>query len=1105
MIPALPDRPSYRWMTVTLLVATGVYVWYTFNHYGRLNDHNQRQLANATSELKATLQRAQDTVKEFDNKWIRWNKPGKKQESQPQVCDFDSTQPYLDVDGCPLDQPTWGEGMIVRPSTDPMLAIQAVGRTRADGASPPGEPIRFRFRMDRLLKELAFTDAFQLIFIATPEGTVLYQESLDQRRWLQHLRWGSQTTRDGRSGRSATVVIQNLPHVLGGKDAWDRERSTNSRTSVRLGGTSHQLYLHPLVLDSSGSKVELIMGGAIPTSTIVLDALSLDTGLLAVSVFLLLLGMLGFPFVKLAFLDRHERFRIRDVVRLYLSTGVLLVLFTCCLFAWNAYVGWRGAANRGLETLAANVEARFLEEVTAIRDQLVKYDKLVGSESIDCDDAPLQTDWFKEPKTANHTQPSFWLPPPNRKVQIRLVAWIRPDGQQIWKATSDAINARTPLKDRPYFVAVRERHLFRLPAGGRPVFFGSDRSIVNGKFYTFVSMESKIPQTFCVDSPAFQEWKKEWNKEWKPVTSATAQLLSLDRQALPAGYGFALLNPDGGTIYHSDRRLALRENFLDELSNAAVARSLMYQGRSDRFDSRYRERPHGLYLKQIPLNLVDTRTPAGFYVVTFRDTSVERAFVARAALKALLGPMILLIGIFAAGYAGLALAARALDARWSAWLWPHGGLQSIYKRQALALVGLLAAGIAASASTGSTGVFVLAPLFAAALCIGIYVHGKPERVSRSRLTGRAWHATALVLLLLCLVVIPSAALFRLVLGHEFAKAISTERAWIEAQQLEAVRAGEIEAIDESYSPSKSAGRAYNRSSYFSCVPEPYDAEVAAGAPDLPCPIPGTAIMSCGRPEAGSSAEPEGFLTQVRPGRRLYNPIDAFIVRALQWGQTELPIRSATVARQRFRDDGLTYVQAGTLLWPSSPSIAALAGFCVIIGLLIWWLRWNTNHLFFANDDANGPGASPESFKTLWRARTPDEQMLLLQIAKERIANPYQGDVVRRLLGDGLLRLAPDLQPSSEAFDEFLLSKERECEAKMVEWENVNASHSWRYVRLVLVTGVSGLGLFLFVTQPAFQSSVIGVTTALTGTVTTGLKLRDAVMSWFVTPKGLGVR
>jgi len=123
-------------------------------------------------------------------------------------------------------------------------------------------------------------------------------------------------------------------------------------------------------------------------------------------------------------------------------------------------------------------------------------------------------------------------------------------------------------------------------------------------------------------------------------------------------------------------------------------------------------------------------------------------------------------------------------------------------------------------------------------------------------------------------------------------------------------------------------------------------------------------------------------------------------------------------------------------------------------------------------------------------------MVLLQIARERIANPYQRAIIQKLLRDGLLRLNPDLQPCSEEFDQFLQGKEHDLNGQLLAWEQVSVGHSWRYVRLALVAGVTCLGFFLIITQPALQSSLLGIATGITGALTTGLKARDAIATWF---------
>ena len=242
----------------------------------RLNDLNQRQLSNAGAEIKVGLDTAVETVRRFNSRWQETSKSTRS--GVAPVCDFDKNQPYLDLldpDVCAPKTPravSWGDFSVVAAVTHPTLAIEAHSEAKDDERST-----KFRFRTDKVLQELAFPDSFGLIFVATDTGKVLYQESPTRRLWLRHLRWGEQTFRDAHADRPPSLQIQNIAEVLGGgADEWNRLRSVSSRLSVQLGGTAHQLYLQPLVLEN-GERTELIVGGAVPTRTIVRDALALDT------------------------------------------------------------------------------------------------------------------------------------------------------------------------------------------------------------------------------------------------------------------------------------------------------------------------------------------------------------------------------------------------------------------------------------------------------------------------------------------------------------------------------------------------------------------------------------------------------------------------------------------------------------------------------------------------------------------------------------------------------------------------------------------------------------------------------------------------------------
>jgi hypothetical protein len=174
---------------------------------------------------------------------------------------------------------------------------------------------------------------------------------------------------------------------------------------------------------------------------------------------------------------------------------------------------------------------------------------------------------------------------------------------------------------------------------------------------------------------------------------------------------------------------------------------------------------------------------------------------------------------------------------------------------------------------------------------------------------------------------------------------------------------------------------------------------------------------------------------------------------------------------------------------------ALIGFTLTLALVCWWIGWNTKHLFLADLDASRESRS-EDCEQIWTRCTRDEQMVLVQIARERIANPYQRPIVEKLLQKGLVRLGPDVQPFSQAFEDFLRERKHDLREQITDWQDVNALRSWRYWRLILVSSVAAIGFFLLATQPGLQSSVMAIATGLTGVVTAGAKLREAVASWF---------
>ena len=191
---------------------------------------------------------------------------------------------------------------------------------------------------------------------------------------------GEQQFRDSGASQSGTLKLERLADVFGDDKAsgWPRLRSMSGRASLRLAGQSHEIYLEPLVLEN-GKKVSLVLGGAVPTEALVRQALAVDSYFLATLVFLLLAVALGVGFVKLMSLDPRERFRLRDVMALYLSTAALLALVTFAIQGLDAYIRWHHVADEGLRKLSCQFEQAYLEEIAKIQRQVDSFDEQLAA------------------------------------------------------------------------------------------------------------------------------------------------------------------------------------------------------------------------------------------------------------------------------------------------------------------------------------------------------------------------------------------------------------------------------------------------------------------------------------------------------------------------------------------------------------------------------------------------------------------------------------------------------------------------------------------------------------------------------------------------------
>jgi hypothetical protein len=117
------------------------------------------------------------------------------------------------------------------------------------------------------------------------------------------------------------------------------------------------------------------------------------------------------------------------------------------------------------------------------------------------------------------------------------------------------------------------------------------------------------------------------------------------------------------------------------------------------------------------------------------------------------------------------------------------------------------------------------------------------------------------------------------------------------------------------------------------------------------------------------------------------------------------------------------------------------------------------------------------YRRLWKACTPDEQLVLAEIAHEGFVNYKSRRTVRRLLGRGLIVKDPSFRVMNETFRRFVLSPQ--CQADVRAIEGAADPSPWDEVRTPFFVALGSAALFFMFTQRELFDATIAALTTLT--------------------------
>ncbi len=333
-------------------------------------------------------------------------------------------------------------------------------------------------------------------------------------------------------------------------------------TDVVLAGTGYKLFLQPVLVDvfsdapnQEEPAQEWVLCGLRSSKALEWEALSISSTLMVWLTALFLTVLMSGPVLKIFFLNRRERLRLRELGFLGFFVVLLTSVFT--LSGLNA-VGFplNDDTEEQLHRLGDTLSRNIHDELKQMRDQLQDW----------CRAPDLQDDLKAVEKgkrevirrrstSAGHTTTRD--EPPEAKIYhyVNNAFWTDDDGQQIVKwSTSGYL---TPMID------LSRSRIYTQP---KLTYLDSEAPAFH--------FDSTLPPNKLEYLSALTISTGECNRDLlasgirEDVTGGsaflTAEPLSLIDPILPFGYGFALFDETGLVLFHADKTRNIRENFLQE-------------------------------------------------------------------------------------------------------------------------------------------------------------------------------------------------------------------------------------------------------------------------------------------------------------------------------------------------------------------------------------------------------------------------------------------------------------------------------------------------------------------------------------------------------------
>jgi len=330
--------------------------------------------------------------------------------------------------------------------------------------------------------------------------------------------------------------------------------------------------------------------GILPSHDFYVQAKTIPTSYLLVTIGLILMGALSLPYLRLQSMRSNDALSQGDVFALLYCTVLWVGAATFLVVILAAFLSTREKFDERLKEAASKINDNFVRDVQNAKEQLKQFDDLLdGLLSAQCKQECVKDGRLEEENPwseqlvivpdgrdqENHvvklknTAGGLKLKNPDNLPQAKLrfydlskVLWVDEEGRKrvdwSWKRSERQL----PLREREYIKQIRS---------GAPFWIESIYSWTTGKNFAMVSKKSNV-------SP---------DGESPFVVALQGQFPSVMDAVVQPGMGFAVIDQEGKVQFHSDSHRNLREDFFAETDDNEQLRAAVWTGKSASFPGQY--------------------------------------------------------------------------------------------------------------------------------------------------------------------------------------------------------------------------------------------------------------------------------------------------------------------------------------------------------------------------------------------------------------------------------------------------------------------------------------------------------------------------------------